>query len=109
MVISILIFSLIITILNYFDVMDINTVKHLKLLAVIISSLIGGIYIGKCSSNKGYIQGLKVGGTCDIIMFFISLILFHKGFHKELIVYYVIIIISCVLGSIIGINKKKPN
>ena len=108
-VVSIIVLSIITCILNYFNICDSNTVNILKLFTVIISMIIGGIYVGSCTKDKGYIQGLKIGLIYDVILFIISILVFHNSFHKEMIIYYLIIIVSSILGSIIGINKKKSN
>lgn len=107
--ISIIILSLITCIFNYFGICDNNTIKVLKLFSVSISVILGGIYLGKRTKNKGYIEGLKTGTIYCIILLITSILLFHRGFHKEMIIYYLIIIVSSILGNIIGINKKSNN
>ena len=105
-IISMVIGCFIITVLNYFNIIDANTVKHLKLFSMILSMIIGGIYLGKHSSNKGYIEGTKIGLLEIIILILINIVIFKNHINYENIIYYLIILISAVLGSIIGINKK---
>ncbi len=107
--ICLILLSLITCILNYFNICDSNTINILKLFSVIISTMVGGIYLGSCSKDKGYLEGLKLGACDDLILLVLSVLIFHSGFHKEMIIYYLIIIVSSILGSIIGINKKKSN
>lgn len=107
--ISIVILSLITCVFNYFGICDNNTINILKLFSVSISVIIGGIYLGKNTKNKGYIEGLKMGIIYDVILLILSILLFHRSFHKEMIIYYLIIIASSILGNIIGINKKSNN
>ena len=105
--ISILIFGLLITILNYFNIINSNTINYLKLISIIISFIIGGIDIGRKGTNKGYLEGLKIAAISIVILLLLNILGFNKGISIDTIIYYLIITISTVLGSIIGINKKR--
>lgn len=107
--ISMVILSILITILNYFNIIGTTTINYLKLLVAILSIFIGGIYIGKSSLNKGYLEGIKIGVILIIIFFLISYLGFNKGITFDNIIYYIIILTSSILGSIIGINKKSKS
>ncbi len=102
-----LIFSLIITLFHYFDIFSPNTIKTLKLLGVIVSMLIGGIYIGKKSEKKGYLEGIKIGLAFILLIFLFTMI--SKNFTFRVILYYLIILISSTVGAMIGIQKKKDS
>lgn len=104
--IGLLLTSLIITILNYYNLIDTNTLKYFKLIAIILPLFISGIYIGKQANKNGYIEGLKVGGIVVVIIALLNYLGFNNNFSISSILYYMIILISSVLGSIIGINKK---
>ena len=66
--IPILILGMIYTSLYYFDVMSGNTFKWLSLITMVISILIGCMYLGKNSKSKGWFEGLKIGlGISDFI------------------------------------------
>lgn len=104
--IGIFLFSLIITILNYFNLIDTNTLKYFKLIAIIIPLFIGGISIGKQASKNGYIEGLKIGSIVVVTIALLNYLGFNSDFSISSILYYMIILISSILGSIIGINKK---
>ena len=105
--INIIIFSLIITLLNYFDILNQELLSIFKTITIIISFMIGGIYIGKKSSCKGYTEGLKLSFVSIIILFLLNFLGFNNNFSFDLLMLYIIIIISTTLGSIIGINKKR--
>ena len=66
-----------------------------------------GIYIGNRTNKKGYLEGLKVGIISIIIFLIISYLAFDKVINIKNIIFYFILLISSVLGSMIGINKKK--
>ncbi len=101
--------AFIITLISYFNIFSTNTIKWFRLLFIITSFYIGGFYIGKKSSNKGYLEGLKISGITILILFIISCLGFNKGLNFKNIIYYLVIICSCVLGSITGINKRLKN
>lgn len=102
---SIIILNLIITLLNYIGLINIMIVNIFKYIIPFISLFISGIYIGKNSLNKGWLEGLKLG---LIFIFFIFIIdfIFYSLSLKQLILYG-IILIGSILGSMIGINTKK--
>ena len=100
-----LILPLIISIFNLFSI-GIN-----KLILIMISSIImiiSGFMIGKKSLKKGFISGLILGLMFIIILILMGFI-FKTKFDFGRFIYYIILIMSSMLGSIIGINKKKPN
>ena len=93
--------SIIITIFNYFNV--INGIV-LKIIFLIIP-IIGSYRLGKLSNEKGYIEGIKYGLIWVILFAVICLIC--KVFDWTSIIYYFILLFISILGSILGINKKK--
>ena len=104
LLLSIIIPIFILTIFNYFEI--INNTDVLKLIITLVSIFINSFYIGKNSKSKGYIEGLKFG---IIFIIFISLfnLIFISDFKLKIIIYYILIIITSMVGSTIGINKKN--
>ena len=104
--ISILIISsIIITILNYFNVISGIPLKIIFLFIPIISILVGGYKLGKSSNEKGYFEGIKYGIIWVILFLIVSIIC--KTLDWTSVIYYVILLFISVLGSILGINRKK--
>lgn len=97
--------TIIITILNYFNILMGNVLKITELLIPIISIFIGSYILGKSSNNKGYIEGLKYGMAWIILFLIINLI--SKNFTYLSLIYYLILIIIAIVSSIIGINRRK--
>lgn len=97
--------TIIITILNYFNILMGNVLKITELLIPIISIFIGSYILGKSSNNKGYIEGLKYGVAWIILFLIINLI--SKNFTYLSLIYYLILIIIAIVSSIIGINRRK--
>ena len=72
-----------------------------------ISFIIFGYRNGKKASSKGYIAGLKISGLFILLLVIINLIINKDIFRLTTIIYYVILIISGILGGMLGINKKS--
>lgn len=106
-IIPIILLTLIVTTLSYFDFLNKNINNYLKIVIPIISVLIGGFYLGKRSKEKGWLEGLKLGGIFLLLLFIFSYLGFQKSFRLKDIIYYLILLVSSILGSMIGINKKK--
>ncbi len=104
---AIFIFMFFITILNYFNLISYKIVKILKILIPVLSTLFGGFIMGINCEKKGWLVGLKLG-----LSFLLILILFNiLGLKEKLIlknfIYYLILLISTIIGSMIGINNKN--
>lgn len=102
----IMVATMLITIFNYFNIITGTILSISKIIICVISLFVGGFVIGRKSSKKGWLEGLKLS-----LIFLILLMLFnYLGLGKtpqlKNLIYYLIIIISCIFGSIIGINKK---
>ena len=58
---------IILTIFNYFNILNGTILKVLELFIPLISIFIGSYKLGKTSNQKGYIEGLKYSGIWIII------------------------------------------
>lgn len=107
--VPILVLNVILSLLYYFNIIGDSVSNYLKLFIVAISMLIGGIYIGSKASKKGWLEGLKVGLEVIILLFVVGYLAFDQGINGKIIIYYFILLASTMLGSMIGINKRKAN
>lgn len=107
--VPVLILNFILSLLYYFNLIGSGIINYLKLFVVIIAMLIGGVYIGRRTSKNGWLEGLKVGAEVIVLFFIVSYLAFDKGINIKTIIYYFILIAASILGSMIGINKKKLN
>ena len=107
--VPVLVLNFILSLLYYFNLIGSGIINYLKLFAVTISMLIGGIYIGRRTSKNGWLEGLKVGAEVIVLFFIVSYLAFDKGINIKTIIYYFILIAASILGSMIGINKRKLN
>ena len=97
--------SLVINIFYYFDIISNSSIKYYKMFSSILFFFIGGIYIGKKTISKGYINGLKL--SLFIITIFLLLGLIFNNFELSRIVYYLITTSCITFGAMIGISKKE--
>ncbi len=96
--------TFLITIFSYFNIFSDNITKVFKLLTPIIGMFVGGILMGTKTNKKGFLEGIKLGVIVDIILVIISLI--TNSIKISSILFYIILIMSAIFGSMIGINKK---
>lgn len=102
---SIIIFTILISILNYFELLNDSVINILKLVITAISPLIGGVYIGSHSERNGYQNGIKFGIIFSIICFILAL--FFRMISWGFIILFIIAIVFSMIGSMIGINNRK--
>ena len=105
--IPVLVLNTILSLLYYFNIVGNQVNNYMKLFIVAISMLVGGIYIGSKASKKGWLEGLKIGLEVIILLFVVSYLAYDKGVNIKSIIYHFILIMSSMLGSMIGINKRK--
>ena len=100
-----LVLTLLITILYYFDILNNQIIKYFKIVIAILSCLLGGFIIGRNSTSKGYLNGIKLSGIIIVTLLIFNLIL--GGFKWYHLVYYLIILVTTTIGSMLGISLKK--
>ncbi len=79
----------------------------LKLLLPLICLFIGGIYLGKHSKQKGWLEGLKLGGGIIIFLWIASFLAFDIGLSLKSMIYYILFLFTTTLGSMIGIRNVE--
>lgn len=95
--------TLLLSITNYF--INIPT-KIIKLLIPILSIFISSIILGKNTKEKAYLEGIKFTSIYILISIIITIIT-DNSFNFKLILSYLLIILSGIIGSMIGINLNK--
>lgn len=103
----IIVSTFLVTTLNYFNIIGSKLLTIFKILIILSSMFTGGIIIGKNSKQKGWLEGIKLGLIVTVILILFKYLGLNQKFLITNIIYYIILIISCTLGSMIGINKKK--
>lgn len=102
----IFLFLLLISTLYYFNILSGNVVKYLRPLIILLSIFIGSYAVGKKADKNGYLEGLKYGGLILLSFLLIALFFFKDFFQIRFILYDIILLITSIFGSMIGINKK---
>lgn len=96
------------TFLSYFNIINNNTLRIIKLLIPIITIFIAAFRMGKNSKKKGYLQGIYLGVSFIIFILLVNL-LFFKIFDTKLLIYYLIILFVSAFGGMLGITKKNQS
>ncbi len=105
-IISILLCLLFVTTLYYFDLINNNTYKVLKIIIILLNIFISSFILGKKAENKGYLEGLKLA-IIVIPVFFILAILTKEALKLKILLYYFIITLTSTFGGMVGISKQK--
>ncbi len=101
-----ILYLVILLVVNYTGVIKLNSIVKINFVVISIITLILGVIEGKKTSKKGYLEGLKIGGIVISILFLLNLIL-YRSFSLYILLYYLVIIASTTIGSMIGINLKR--
>ena len=102
-IILVIILSIILSILNYIFPFN-NTIFLISILP--ISMFIACILLGKNCKEKAYLEGIKFS-IIYLMLNTIFILITKTSFTYKTIIIYLLIIISSILGSILGINLKK--
>lgn len=105
MVIPIGVFLITPIILSIINILGLKTYNMVLLTIMIITSLITGFFVGKKADKNGYINGLLFGILLSLFMFIFSL-LFKNKYGLDTLIFYFILIVSNVVGAMIGIQKN---
>lgn len=96
----------ILLVLAYTGAMGLKGIFIMNSIVMTILLLIFGMRTGKKASKKGYLEGLKIGGITVMVLLLANLI-FYRSFSLVLFLYYLVLIASSTIGSILGINLKR--
>ena len=102
---SILVLTIILSTLNYFITVP---TKVIKLLIPIVSIIISTIILGKNTKSKAYLEGLKFTSIYVILSIIMSIIT-KNSFNFKLILCYIMLLFSGIVGSMIGINLNRKS
>lgn len=104
-----LILSFLVALLYHFNILSNSIYNVFKIVVPILSFFIGGVYLGKHSKEKGWLEGLKFGTLFVILFFMISFLGFNVGLSFKSFIYYIIILFSSMLGAMFGIRNVEEN
>ena len=104
-IISFLLLTFIFTILNYFNIINIKIMEVFKIIIPLFSLALGGYIMGKGSEKNGWLEGLKIGLIIVLLILIGNLIFSPKLILKDFI-FYILLLMSSMLGGMFGINRK---
>ena len=105
--VSLLIGNVFISLFNNFNIINKNIFNIISFIFPLFLIIINSYLLGKKSNKKGFLEGLKFGGIITFTFLLITII--TNNFSPKVLIYYIILIISSVMSSTIGINNKEKN
>lgn len=107
---SLIIFlSSIVTIPVFLTIFNLFKLKTNRIMIIIIGAIlmfIIGLILGRKSESKGYLNGLLLSVISLLILVLVSLI-FRFPLNINTLIYYIILVLTTVVGAMLGINKKS--
>ena len=97
------IMTIMLSIISYFFNI---TANGIKIVIPILSLLIASIILGKNVKEKAYIEGIKFAVIYILFITILKLIM-KTEFNYKVIIIYILMIFTSIIGSMIGINIKK--
>ena len=101
-----IIYLLLVTLLSYFDILSFKSVSVISYVFIVLFFLLSGFKLARNTSKRGYLSGFLIGLLLVIVMMILSLVL-GSGIKLKALIYYGTLILSSVIGGMIGINVKK--
>lgn len=103
-IIFFIVLSLLLTAMHYYNIINAQTLAITKIIIPIFTLFISGLLMGKKATKNGWLEGLKISLIIITIIFIITLA--AGQFSPKILTFYLILILSGIFGSIIGINKN---
>ncbi len=91
--------------LYYFNIIGIGLFKWLNLISILSIMLISGIKLGSRCEKNAYLEGGKFFFLILLLFALLDVTLFRSSMELKLLLYDFILLITGILGSMIGINK----
>ena len=79
-----------------------------KVIIPIISLFVGGFVIGKRTGKKGWLEGIKLSLIFLAFLTIFNYLALDSSISLKTVIYYIILVIATTFGSMIGVNKFKP-
>lgn len=98
--------SIVISILYYF-LFSTKFVNVLSFVYMVFVFFLFGYKAGKKTENRGFLAGIKIGLLLLLVLILFNLLFFQTKFQIIRVIYYMVLVFASVVGSTIGINRKK--
>ncbi len=96
------------TLFNYINLFGNTFINVLKVIIPIISLFVGGFVIGKRTGKKGWLEGIKLSLIFLAFLTIFNYLALDFSMSPKTLIYYIILVIATTFGSMIGVNKFKP-
>lgn len=100
-----IVYLLIISIFNYFEILSYKVVSIINYIFVILLFTFSGFKLSRYERKKGYLNGFLMSLVLLFIFCIIALITSKLSFSS--LVYYLTLILSSIVGGIIGVPNKN--
>ena len=97
--------TIVLSIFSYNNIIKEDFVSVIQLFILFSTIFIISYNLGKTKQKDGYLEGIKFGGII-VILFLILNILFVKDLNISKLIYYILMVVLSIIGSILVINKK---
>ena len=91
----------------YFSGAAFNYAPVFATLSVAFGCFFAAFFTSRRQGNRGWLAGVIIGGITFILITLISLILNSGGITVNTLFRFIIIMLSSLIGGIIGVNKGK--
>lgn len=101
----IFVLTFILSFFNYINFID-GMSSFFMIFNLVLSVFIGGFICGKRALKKGWLEGLKYGFVFLFILTLLNVLGFSNGLSLKYFVFCSIILVSSILGGMIGIGFR---
>lgn len=108
MTIEVIVVTLILSLLSYFNILSDKIYKYMELLFMVLILYFNGIRLSNTSNKYSFLEGIKIGGVAVITFILLNMIFEHE-FNINLLIYYLIIFLLPVLGSMKRSSQNKKS
>ncbi|MBR4619155.1 MAG: TIGR04086 family membrane protein [Bacilli bacterium] len=102
---EILVTTIILTMFSYFDIISNNIYNYLELIIILLILYFNGKKLGNKNNKYPFLEGLKIGILFSLVFMIVNIV-FTNTYSTRLLVYYIMVILIPVLGSIRKTNSK---
>lgn len=103
-----ILFLLVATIFNYFNVISYKTLSTISFIFMILLFIFIGFFIAKKSERNGYFNGFIIG-IINIVLLLILSLLMGENPKISIGIYFLILLLSSTIGGMFGINFRIKN
>lgn len=106
-IVSLLVFTFILTFLNYINVISGGFFVFLLIFNMVFSIFLGSFMVSKKCNSNGWFEGLKFGCVFLLFVSLLDYFGFSFSFNLKFLMFSIIILVSSIFGGMVGINFRK--